>query len=322
MESGKAYFSIVMPYYKNSHVVKRSISSVLSQTYSHFELIIIDDGSFDNLDDIVEEYNDLRVRVIHQTNHGVAYSRNVGVKSAKYEWVCFLDSDDEWLCNHLETLCGMITRHPDAKMLFTSHKRLGNSGIFDSSESLPNELPGECVCENLLGMVSDCGEIINTNSTCIKRSMFDLYGLFSESSVLGEDTDLWYRFSMRTAPILTKEVTTIYHRDASYLTKHTKYVDDWPFAQREELCLDESIPLQRRESAKMLILRYQLSRCKHLLAAGKKKKCLELYKEIKCEKINGKLKKSLVQVKLLLIAPGWLSKIVSNNVFKRKQRKY
>ena len=106
-------FSIVVPIYKTEKYVKQCVDSILSQSYTDFELILVDDGSPDNSGKICDDYaqKDCRVRVIHKQNGGAADSRNVGMKSAKGEYLCFLDADDFWLSkNVLQTMSDHVDK--------------------------------------------------------------------------------------------------------------------------------------------------------------------------------------------------------------------
>lgn len=88
--------SVIIPIYKVEKYIHRCVDSILCQTFTDFELILVDDGSPDNCPQICDEYaqKDSRVSVIHQTNQGQAVARNNGVAQAKAEWICFVDSDD------------------------------------------------------------------------------------------------------------------------------------------------------------------------------------------------------------------------------------
>lgn len=99
-------FSIVVPVYNVEKYVGDCISSILAQTYPHFELILVDDGSTDESGNICDRYaaQDYRIKVIHQANGGVSRARNKGIEAATGQWICFIDSDDEvkpgWLEHH------------------------------------------------------------------------------------------------------------------------------------------------------------------------------------------------------------------------------
>lgn len=95
--------SIIMPSYNTADFILDSIQSVLNQTYSNWELIIIDDNSDDNTLELINKLNDPRIKkIINKTNKGAAYCRNVGISAAKGRWIAFLDSDDLWDCTKLE----------------------------------------------------------------------------------------------------------------------------------------------------------------------------------------------------------------------------
>ena len=89
--------SVIMPAYNSEEYIRESIESVLVQTYSNWELLIVDDGSTDKTASIVQEYKDIRIHYLHQSNCGVAAARNHGIREARGRYVAFLDSDDLWL---------------------------------------------------------------------------------------------------------------------------------------------------------------------------------------------------------------------------------
>lgn len=95
--------SIIMPSYNTGKFIKKTINSVIAQTYSNWELIIVDDCSTDNTDEIVKSINDNRIIYLkNETNSGAAISRNKALKEAKGRWIAFLDSDDLWKKDKLE----------------------------------------------------------------------------------------------------------------------------------------------------------------------------------------------------------------------------
>ena len=103
--------SVIVPVYSAEKYLHRCVDSILAQTFTDFELILVDDGSPDNCGAICDEYarKDSRVHVIHQENQGQAAARNYGIEAATGEWVCFIDSDDEVHAQMLELLYHAIT---------------------------------------------------------------------------------------------------------------------------------------------------------------------------------------------------------------------
>jgi len=101
----KPTVSVIIPAYNRAHLIGRAIKSVLNQAYQDFELIIIDDCSTDNTDEVVREFQKKDNRIIylkHDQNKGGSAARNTGIKVSKSEYIAFLDSDDEWLPEKLE----------------------------------------------------------------------------------------------------------------------------------------------------------------------------------------------------------------------------
>ena len=94
--------SVIIPTYNRAHLIKRSVDSVLNQTYKNLELIIVDDGSTDNTKEIIDSINDDRIVYVKQENQGACAARNKGIDLAKGKYIAFQDSDDVWLLDKLE----------------------------------------------------------------------------------------------------------------------------------------------------------------------------------------------------------------------------
>lgn len=114
--------SVIVPVYKVEPYLRQCVDSVLTQTFTDFELILIDDGSPDKCGEICDEYaaQDVRVRVIHQQNGGLGYSRNVGMDHSSGKYLIFLDSDDYWVSSTLETLYAEAERNQTQVLAFGS----------------------------------------------------------------------------------------------------------------------------------------------------------------------------------------------------------
>lgn len=102
------FFSIIIPTYNRAGILSRSIKSVVNQTFTDWELIIIDDGSTDNTKVLIEQLNESRIHYVYQTNQERSAARNNGIMKAKGQYVCFLDSDDEYYLDYLELLYNEI----------------------------------------------------------------------------------------------------------------------------------------------------------------------------------------------------------------------
>ena len=106
-------FSIIMPGYNVEDYIERAVKSVLNQSFSDYELIIVNDGSTDNTKEICNSFKDKRISVIHKKNGGLSDARNEGVKKAKGEYIIFIDSDDYWDKDLLKEINKSLENNPD-----------------------------------------------------------------------------------------------------------------------------------------------------------------------------------------------------------------
>jgi len=134
-------FSIILPTYNRAHLISTAIQSVLAQSVTDWELIIIDDGSTDNTKEVVFGFGDKRILYGHQENKGRSTARNAGLHHARGQWVCFLDSDDWYLEDHLEAFENAINEIPDTRVFKTGvsfqkedGKQLSKSEFWDGSQ--------------------------------------------------------------------------------------------------------------------------------------------------------------------------------------------
>ncbi|MCR4596806.1 MAG: glycosyltransferase, partial [Lachnospiraceae bacterium] len=117
------YVSVIIPTYNRAGTIGRSIESVLAQTHDKLEVIIIDDGSTDNTEEIVSGITDDRLRYIKlESNGGVSKARNQGVNLAKYDMIAFQDSDDAWRPDKLEKQIRRYEESPDALMVYCAYE--------------------------------------------------------------------------------------------------------------------------------------------------------------------------------------------------------
>lgn len=113
----KPLVSVIMPAYNASRFIKDSINSVINQTYSNWELLIINDGSTDNTGNIIKSFTDHRIRFFEKENGGVSTARNMGLSNMKGDFFCLLDADDELPENSLELRTNYLEEHPEIDLL-------------------------------------------------------------------------------------------------------------------------------------------------------------------------------------------------------------
>lgn len=187
----KPTFSVIIPTYNSATFLRRSLNSVKNQTYPDFEVIIINNFSEDNTEEVVREIGDERVELINFRNNGViGASRNVGVRKAQGRWIAFLDSDDFWYPEKLSVCLEGLQKENDA-ILIAHDLEIFKDGIKIGIESSGPYLPN--MYEYLL-FERNC---IPCSSTVIFAEAVKKIGGFSERSdfVGSEDWDLWLRLS-------------------------------------------------------------------------------------------------------------------------------
>ena len=110
--------TVVIPLYNKAHTIKDTLNTVLNQTYSEYEIIIVNDGSTDNGVQIIKDnFNDKRIRIINQKNFGVSVARNRGIKEAKYNYIALLDADDNWHPDYLSIMQDAINKYPNSSLI-------------------------------------------------------------------------------------------------------------------------------------------------------------------------------------------------------------
>ncbi len=187
--------SVVIPLYNGVAYVRRSIPSVLGQTYSDFELIVVDDGSTDDGPEVVRTFTDARVRLIRQENAGVSAARNRGVAEAQGTYVAFLDADDEWEPQFLDAIAHLSVAYPTAGIWATGYRRIfptGPSVEFTLAESRSRTtLQIDDYFRRLPG-----GSIVHASAVAIPVSVFRKLGGFREDCHWGEDQEMWARIAL------------------------------------------------------------------------------------------------------------------------------
>ena len=141
------FFSIIIPTYNRAHIIHRPIDSIIAQTFTDWELIIVDDGSIDDTKSIVDLYQDERIRYVRQENKKESAARNNGICLSNGEWICFQDSDDEYLSQHLQILYNSISQFSEYKV-FRTGLLIYEGGNFKSKSTLEetnyDQFPYEC----------------------------------------------------------------------------------------------------------------------------------------------------------------------------------
>ena len=202
-------FSVIMPLYNKAAYVEKAIRSVLEQTYPHYELIVVNDGSKDDSAIIAEELlKDIpNARLINQENAGVAVARNNGVAQAKGDYVCFLDADDWWDVSFLQEMQQFIKDYSEAGIWGTNYwyVKKGKTHI---------AVPCETGYINYPKLYADTSVMPLTSiSVCIKKDIFNELGGFPKGIKLGEDFILWSKIALHHKVAFLNKAIAYYNND-------------------------------------------------------------------------------------------------------------
>lgn len=219
-------FSVIIPLYNKAPYVRKTVESVLGQTFGDYELIIVDNGSNDGSHEIVAAFTDHRIKIVRlEENVGVSNARNKGVAMASAPIVTFLDADDWWEPTFLEEMAGLIERHPDAGIYGTGYyivkngkKRLAPIGVDEGFEE--GEINYCAVYAKTLCMP------LTSISVAMPRAVFDETGGFKPHLKLGEDFDLWVRIALKHRTVFLNKPLSNYNQDVDVTYRGTHHLRD------------------------------------------------------------------------------------------------
>lgn len=262
--------SIIIPTYNRAHLIGRSIKSVISQTYQNLDIIVVDDGSIDNTEEVVNSFQDSRIHYIkHENNRGVSAARNTGIKLAKGQYVAFQDSDDEWLPEKLEKQLALFTQNnsPNLGLVVCGYSVIRETGTKRTYKRI-NPLS----YKELLSHFTGYGEA--TQRFILKRDITSSELYFDENLPAWEEWDLLFRIS-RTCHIgVANEPLVKYYRHSG------PHVD---------------IPSNRIRARKMLIRKYssELGSCSKGLSYAQWQLALDYFQTGNIERVRLHLRKAI-----------------------------
>lgn len=205
--------SVVISAYNSMSYLPKTLESVLQQTFTDFEVLIINDGSTDHILSWASEIVDPRVKLISQENKGVAEARNTGIKHAQGEYIAFLDADDLWDPTKLEKQIQCFESNPDVGLVYTWTLLVDQQG-----KSL-----GAVTAAHVEGYVWEkllLGDVVGSGSSAvIRRSCFNKVGLFDSELPFTADCDMWARIAAYYPLVVIKEILVYYRQHPSGMSR-------------------------------------------------------------------------------------------------------
>jgi glycosyltransferase involved in cell wall biosynthesis len=201
--------SVIMPAYNQAHYLAKAIDSVLAQTFTDFELIVINDGSTDDTATVMAGYGD-KIRPIHQQNKGLSGARNSGLAIARGSYMAFLDSDDIWDPVMLATTVTFMQSNPAYDLVATSWIQIDETGhITAPAKSYGAIRPS--VEKNFLTTIV-AGNFVLPSALLVKRACFEKSGLFDEELKGVEDWDLLIRMAVQGCQLALIDAPLLHYR--------------------------------------------------------------------------------------------------------------
>lgn len=203
-------FSVVIPLYNKGISIVTTLQSVCAQSFTDFEVIVVDDGSEDDSYSVASKVNDDRIRLIHKENGGVSSARNVGIKAAKFSYVALLDGDDYWDPDFLKEQLSLIEEFPEAGMWGVNYAFVKGNNCNPCRQGMGDGFRG--YVEGYFS--SSHNDLFCSSSVVIRRDVFDSVGFFDERIASSEDLDMWYRIILRYPVVYYDKVLAYYNQNA------------------------------------------------------------------------------------------------------------
>ena len=265
--------SVIIPVYNVEKYIRETITSVLNQTYTNFELLIIDDESPDNTVNIVKKFQDSRIRIIHQKNRGLAGARNTGIRNAKGDYIALLDGDDVWLPEKLAQHVEHLNKNPHIGVSFSQSLFIDDDsnslGIYQMPK-LTDITPEHLLCRNPIG---------NGSAPVIRQEVFAEIGFeddrhgnteihyFDEDFRQSEDIECWFRIVTQTLWQIggINQALTLYRVNESGLSASVfKQLASWEQVITKHRQINPDVVNQWEDMARAYQLRYLARRAVRL----------------------------------------------------------
>jgi len=224
--------SVVIPLYNKEKSVLQTLNSISSQTYHNFEVVIVNDGSTDHSDLVVEKWlstqrTNMSVKLIHQDNAGVSSARNRGIRESIGEYVAFLDADDLWHSSYLEEMARLIDDYPDMGLYSTGYSTITQNYV-------PTIGKDGSWYRGVVSSLWNNNLSVWTGCVCCCRDLLIKLGGFDTRMTHGEDLDMWWRLILAKGHACFDKPLAYYIQDSENramnrpipLEKHIPYYMD------------------------------------------------------------------------------------------------
>lgn len=245
MKENSIYISVVIPLYNKQNAITATLQSVLAQTYTNYEIIVVDDGSTDDSANVAEAvlreckvYGvECKGMVVRKANGGVSSARNCGIQEAKYDYVALLDGDDLWDEHFLEEQVKLIQDFPEAKMWGVNYADIYNGKIIPYQQGMSDGFRG--YVEKYFE--TSHGDLFCSSSVVLTKEIAQKVGLQDERMAYSEDLDFWYRIILHAKVVYCNKVLAFYNKDAENRAEQNFHAH-FDIKRRMEYYIDKYVP--------------------------------------------------------------------------------
>lgn len=255
--------SVILPTFNRAWTLRNAIDSVLSQDYALIELIVVDDGSSDNTQELLASYKN-KITVLTQENKGVSAARNAGIKKSSGKFIALLDSDDAWEKKKISCQVDFFNRNPDALICQTEEIWIRN-GKRVNPKNKHKKLSG-MIFEPSLNLC-----LVSPSAVMMKRKLFDIKGFFDEAFTVCEDYDLWLRVSSTLPVFLIDKPYTIKRGGHKDQLSGLHSQDKFRIRSLSELIASGNLTLDQTTKAKIVLKKKCMIYGNGCLKRGRKK---------------------------------------------------
>ena len=239
--------SVVIPSYNCANYLRAALESVLAQSYRPFEIIVIDDGSTDETQELIRDYP--QVIYVRQENSGPSRARNTGVRRAQGRYIAFLDADDIWTSGKLSAQMAIMESHPEVGIVFGDMQNFFADDAPQQPVFQKYKLTEEFFGHPSLVMdpVAKLLRInfIATGTVLARKDILESCGLFDEQVHAAEDWDLWLRIALRHPIAYTASVVMLRRRHDTNTSKNTEAMSSSALQVLEKLQCERADELAR-----------------------------------------------------------------------------
>lgn len=233
--------SVIIPTYNRCDLLQRALQSVIAQTASAFEIIVVDDGSDDATATLVKQHK--HIRYYYQPNGGVSAARNLGIKQAKGDWLAFLDADDTWHPQKLQLQRAALVAAPDYRISHTDEVWIRNGVTVNPPKKYAKQ--GGWMFEHCLPVCA-----LSPSTVMIHREVFTAVGLFDTTLPACEDYDLWLRIcAVYPVLLLEQKLTTKYGGHANQLSATVQGLDQYRVQALLKIINSGALTAKNRQAA-------------------------------------------------------------------------